>query len=305
MTVLDGVRARMKAPFFDALRAYADQPIGNFHALPIARGHSVFNSRWIQDFGRSTAQPVHGRVELHRRRPRLAARADRDDQGGEDARGRCFGARGRSSSPTGRRRPTRSSTWRCCGPGTSRSSIATATSRTTTGWRWPGPGRSTSTPIRCSGSRSTAACRSDPQADAARLRREGQLDRVRLVVLTNVTFDGLVYNPERVMEELLAIHPSSVPVGRGVVRLRPLPAPAAAAHGDGGGEGAGREARIAARTGRSTGAFAPTWDRTGWTGSPTSRSSSGGCSPIRTRRRCGCSPRSRPTSRCRRSVRRR
>ncbi len=52
MTVLDGVRARTNAPFFDALRAYADRPIGNFHALPIARGHSVFGSRWIRDFGR-------------------------------------------------------------------------------------------------------------------------------------------------------------------------------------------------------------------------------------------------------------
>jgi arginine decarboxylase len=39
------------------------------------------------------------------------------------------------------------------------------------------------------------------------LKREGQLERVRMIVLTNVTFDGIVYNPERVMEELLAIHP--------------------------------------------------------------------------------------------------
>jgi arginine/lysine/ornithine decarboxylase len=46
MTLLDGVRDRLKAPFFDALRAYANRPIGNFRALPIARGHSVFNSRW-------------------------------------------------------------------------------------------------------------------------------------------------------------------------------------------------------------------------------------------------------------------
>jgi arginine decarboxylase len=38
-------------------------------------------------------------------------------------------------------------------------------------------------------------------------KREGRLDRVRLVILTNVTFDGIVYQPERVMEELLAIHP--------------------------------------------------------------------------------------------------
>jgi arginine decarboxylase len=52
MTVLNGVRGRLHAPFFDALRAYAERPIGNFHALPIARGHSVLNSRWIRDFGR-------------------------------------------------------------------------------------------------------------------------------------------------------------------------------------------------------------------------------------------------------------
>jgi len=49
MTVLAGVRARVATPFFDALKAYADRPIGNFHALPIARGNSLFNSRWVRD----------------------------------------------------------------------------------------------------------------------------------------------------------------------------------------------------------------------------------------------------------------
>ena len=34
--------------------------------------------------------------------------------------------------------------------------------------------------------------------------------RVKLVILTNCTFDGFVYNVERVMEELLAIKPDLV-----------------------------------------------------------------------------------------------
>ena len=37
------------------------------------------------------------------------------------------------------------------------------------------------------------------------LRASGDLDRVRMILLTNCTFDGLIYNVERVMEECLAI----------------------------------------------------------------------------------------------------
>ena len=37
------------------------------------------------------------------------------------------------------------------------------------------------------------------------LRAEGKLDRVRMVLLTNCTFDGIVYNVQRVMQECLAI----------------------------------------------------------------------------------------------------
>ena len=37
-TVLGGLRNRYATPFFDALRAYAAAPVGQFHALPVARG---------------------------------------------------------------------------------------------------------------------------------------------------------------------------------------------------------------------------------------------------------------------------
>jgi arginine decarboxylase len=39
------------------------------------------------------------------------------------------------------------------------------------------------------------------------LEAAGQLGRVRMLSLTNCTFDGVVYNPRRVMEEVLAIKP--------------------------------------------------------------------------------------------------
>jgi arginine decarboxylase len=42
------------------------------------------------------------------------------------------------------------------------------------------------------------------------LKRAGKLDRVRMLLLTNCTFDGIVYNVERVMEECLAIKPDLV-----------------------------------------------------------------------------------------------
>ena len=42
------------------------------------------------------------------------------------------------------------------------------------------------------------------------LRRAGKLDRVKMLLLTNCTFDGLVYDVQRTMEECLAIKPDLV-----------------------------------------------------------------------------------------------
>ncbi|MFI0432386.1 MAG: aminotransferase class I/II-fold pyridoxal phosphate-dependent enzyme [Candidatus Nanopelagicales bacterium] len=51
LSVLDGVRERFQTPFFDNLKAYARRPMGTYHALPIARGKSIFKSNWIRDMG--------------------------------------------------------------------------------------------------------------------------------------------------------------------------------------------------------------------------------------------------------------
>ena len=47
--IMNGVRRRYSTPFFEALQAYARQPKGVFHALPLARGASVKDSPWIRD----------------------------------------------------------------------------------------------------------------------------------------------------------------------------------------------------------------------------------------------------------------
>ena len=51
LAILDGVKDRYETPYFDNLKKYAQRPIGTFHALPIARGKSIFKSNWIRDMG--------------------------------------------------------------------------------------------------------------------------------------------------------------------------------------------------------------------------------------------------------------
>ena len=43
-----------------------------------------------------------------------------------------------------------------------------------------------------------------------RYKRAGLLDKVKMLLLTNCTFDGIAYNVERVMQECLAIKPDLI-----------------------------------------------------------------------------------------------
>jgi arginine decarboxylase len=209
MTLLDGVRARMKAPFFDALRAYADRPIGNFHALPIARGHSVFNSRWIRDFGRfygdnlfmaessSTAGGLDSLLEptgTIKEAQELAAR--------------CFGAQRTFFVTNGTSTANKIVQMALLRPGdvvlidrnchkSHHYGLALAGAR---------PLYLEAYPLKQFAIYGGVPLRT-LKRKLLELKREGLLARARLVVLTNVTFDGIVYDPERVMEELLAIQP--------------------------------------------------------------------------------------------------
>jgi arginine decarboxylase len=49
LSILDGVAARYRTPFFSALKNYSHRPTGVFHALPISHGKSIVESHWIHD----------------------------------------------------------------------------------------------------------------------------------------------------------------------------------------------------------------------------------------------------------------
>src|SRR5262249_55394815 len=51
LSILSGVGERYETPYFDNLKKYAQKPVGTFHALPVARGKSIFRSNWIRDMG--------------------------------------------------------------------------------------------------------------------------------------------------------------------------------------------------------------------------------------------------------------
>ncbi|MDN3921065.1 decarboxylase [Roseateles violae] len=51
LSILGGIKDRYRTPYFDNLKKYAARPIGTFHALPVARGKSIFKSNWIRDMG--------------------------------------------------------------------------------------------------------------------------------------------------------------------------------------------------------------------------------------------------------------
>ncbi len=68
-------------------KKYAQRPIGTFHALPIARGKSVFRSNWIRDMGQFYGTNIFfAESSRDHRRPRQPARADRQHQEGAGSR---------------------------------------------------------------------------------------------------------------------------------------------------------------------------------------------------------------------------
>jgi arginine decarboxylase len=212
VTLLAGVRDRRKAPFFDALKHYAERPIGNFHALPIARGNSLFNSRWMRDM-----------VDFYGRNIFLAETSS--TSGGLDS----------LLSPTGSLKEAQdkaAATWgshhtffATNGTSTSNKVVVQALTR---------PGDVVLIDRNCHkshhygmilGGAHPVYLDAYPLPDYAlygavplrtikqqllELRRAGRLDSVRMILLTNCTFDGLNYNPTRVMEEILAIKPDVV-----------------------------------------------------------------------------------------------
>ncbi len=212
LNILRGVQERYQTPFFTALREYSRQPTGVFHAMPISRGKSITKSHWIKDMvhfyginiflaetsatsgGLDSLLQPHGPIK---KAQELAARA--------------FGAR-RTFFVTN-------------GTSTSNKIVVQALVRPDDivlidrdchkshhyGMVLAGARVSylDSYPLHDYSMYGAVPIR-EIKERLLTYRDAGLLGQVRMLLLTNCTFDGVVYNVERVMEECLAIKPDLI-----------------------------------------------------------------------------------------------
>jgi arginine decarboxylase len=208
-SILKGITQRFRTPFFSALKEYSQRPTGVFHALPIARGKSVTKSHWIREmadfFGQSlfmaeTSATTAGLDSLLQ--PHGSLRE------AQTAAARAFGAAQTFFVTNGTSTANKIVLQALTGPGdivlVSRDChqshhYALALTGAHPLYLDPYP----LTPFSFYGGVPIATIKKA----LLKLREAGKLDRVKVLLLTNCTFDGIVYNPERVMEEVLAIHP--------------------------------------------------------------------------------------------------
>ncbi|MBO0864299.1 MAG: aminotransferase class I/II-fold pyridoxal phosphate-dependent enzyme, partial [Mycobacterium sp.] len=208
-TVLAGIRNRYDTPFFDALRAYAAAPVGQFHALPVARGASIFNSKSLQDMG-----------EFYGRNIFMAETSS--TSGGLDSLLDPHGTIRAAMDKAALTWSANQTYFVTNGTSTANKIVVQALTR-------PGdivlidrnchkshhyglvlagayPMYLDAYPLRPFAIYGAVSLQTIKKA-LLDLEAAGRLDRVRMLLLTNCTFDGVVYNPRRVMEEVLAIKP--------------------------------------------------------------------------------------------------
>lgn len=208
-SILKGIARRFRTPFFSALREHSRKPTGVFHALPIARGKSVTNSHWIREmeefFGPSlfmaeSSATTGGLDSLLQ--PHGSLRE------AQDAASRAFGSNETYFVTNGTSTANKIVLQALAGEGDivlvardchQSHHYAIALAGAFPDYLNPYP----LTPYSFYG----GVPLREIKAELLRLRDAGKLSRVKVLLLTNCTFDGIVYNPEKVMQEVLAIHP--------------------------------------------------------------------------------------------------
>ena len=212
LSILEGVRDRYETPFFDNLKRYARRPIGTFHALPIARGKSVFKSDWIRDMGEfyginlflAESSATTGGLDSLLEPTGNIKRA-------QEMAARAFGANHVFFVTNGTSTSNKMVVQALLAPG----DIALVDRNCHKSHHY-GMVLSGVQPVYVEAFPMTeySMYGAVPLATIKRtllaLRAEGRLDRVKLLDLTNCTFDGHMYNVRRVMEECLAIKPDLI-----------------------------------------------------------------------------------------------
>jgi arginine decarboxylase len=212
LSIINGIQERYNTPFFSALVDYSKKPMGVFHAMPVSRGNSIFKSNWIKDFGK-----FYGR--------NLFLAETSSTTGGLDSLLQPTGALKTAQELAAKTYGAEHTFFVTNGTSTANKIVQQAIVE-------PGdvvlidrdchkshhyglvlagafPVYLDSYPIE-EYSMYGAVPLKVIKEKLLLLKEAGKLDKVKMLLLTNCTFDGLVYNVERVMEEVLAIKPDMV-----------------------------------------------------------------------------------------------
>jgi len=212
LSILQGVGERYRTPFFSALKQYSHRPTGVFHALPISQGKSIVNSHWIKDmvsfygldvFMAETSATCGGLDSLLeptgplREAQQLAAET--------------YGSRRTYFVTNGTSTANKIVTQSLVAPGdivlldrnchqSHHYGMMLAGANVIYLEAYPLPDYTMygAVPLR------------EIKSKLLALKDAGKLDRVKMISLTNCTFDGIVYDVQRVMEECLALKPDLV-----------------------------------------------------------------------------------------------
>ena len=212
LSLLAGVGERYEAPFFAALKQYSHRPTGVFHALPISQGKSIVNSHWIKDmigfygldiFLAETSATCGGLDSLLEPTGPL-----RDAQ---DLASETFGSRQTYFATNGTSTANKIVSQALVQPGDIVLVDRNCHQSHHYGLMLSGAHviYLDAYPLNEFSMYGAVPLRSI-KAQLLALRRAGKLDRVKMLMLTNCTFDGMVYDAERVMQECLAIKPDLV-----------------------------------------------------------------------------------------------
>ena len=212
LNILRGIQTRYQTPFFTALRKYSRQPTGVFHAMPISRGKSITKSHWIKDM-----------VQFYGMNIFLAETSA--TSGGLDSLLQPHGPIKKAQELAARAFGAKRTYFVTNGTSTANKIVVQALVK---------PGDIILVDRDCHKSHhygmvlaGAHVCYLDsyPLNDYSMYgavplkeikhqlllyKKAGLLHKVKMLLLTNCTFDGVVYNVERVMEECLAIKPDLI-----------------------------------------------------------------------------------------------
>jgi arginine decarboxylase len=212
LAIIRGISERFHTPFFTALKEYSQKPTGVFHAMPISRGNSVFKSKWIKDFG-----------DFYGRNMFLAETSS--TTGGLDSLLQPTGPLKKAQEMASLAYGSQRTFFVTNGTSTANKIVLQALVE---------PGDLVLIDRDCHKSHHYGLVLSGafpvyldsypiekysiygavPLEQILEKLRElktaGRLDKVKMLLLTNCTFDGMVYNVQRVMEAVLAIKPDMV-----------------------------------------------------------------------------------------------